>query len=46
MSEEKQEFTTPYRGTQDKEAQETGVKQGEESHVVSVDPTPPPEEEQ
>ena len=40
MSEEEnnKEFTTPYRGTEEKDVEETGVKQGEESQIRQEEP--------
>jgi len=45
MSEEKQEFSTPHRGTEDKEAEETGIKQIEESNMQESS-APPQENEE
>ena len=42
MAEEKQEFNTPYRGTEDKEVEDTGIKQGEESNVHEEESAPQP----
>ena len=38
MSDDKEEeFSTPYRGTEDKDISETAVKQGEESNIHEDD---------
>ena len=40
MLEEKPEYQTPYRGTEDKEAEETGFKEGEESKFREEESAP------